>query len=38
MTGPQNMNGTVYEPKLKIVGFMTVSFKQGSGEVAPCNP
>lgn len=38
MTGPQNMNGTVYEPKLKIVGFMTVSFKQGSGEVGTVQP
>lgn len=38
MTEPRNMNGTVYEPNLKVIGFMTVSFKQGSGEVGTVQP
>ena len=29
MTEPRNMNGTAYEPNLKVIGFITTSFKQG---------
>lgn len=38
MTEPQKMNGTVYESNLKVVGFMTISFKQGSSKVGTFQP
>ena len=33
MTEPRNMNGTIYEPNLKVIGLMTASFKNGSGGI-----
>ena len=31
MTGPVKMNGTIYHPNLKVVGFLTTTFQLGSG-------
>ena len=32
MTQPHNMGGTMYEPNLKVIGFVTVTFEQDQGK------